>query len=172
MIKPGKRLHLPNPSLIPEPRVKPPLDPVFRPGFLFQKSFEEAVRQSGKGVPLRLALERSGKNVSVYSTQTFSESHLSGLESGHLEKQAAFQHAERILKFLLWQRGGAKVCVSGPPSIVDHFKKNYAPGGERAFDADFMAKVFERPVFEVVGVNEKDFPKANESSSPVGRHLD
>ncbi len=76
------------------------------------------------------------------------------------------------MKFLLWQKGGAKVYVCGPASIAQRLKKDYALGGVRAFDADFMAKVYERPSFEVVAVDERDFPKGNEVSAPVGRHLE
>src|SRR5258708_37382098 len=101
-----------------EPGVKPPLDLIYRPAYLANRSFADAVKKSGKGVPLRFALERSGGHFSVYSTQTFPE--------GHAETQQALRHAERILKFLLWQRGTGKVYVSGPGSIVDHLKKNYA----------------------------------------------
>jgi predicted NBD/HSP70 family sugar kinase len=35
-----------------------------------------------------------------------------------------------------------------------------------------VAKVYERPTFEVVAVHEKDFPKENEASKPVGQHLE
>ncbi len=147
-----------------EPRVKPPLDPVYRPAFLAHRQFAEAVKKSGKRVLLKLALEGSGGHVTVYSTQTFPE--------GHSEAETAYRHAERIVKFLLWQRGGAKLYVLGPISIIGRLKKDYAPGGARAFDADFMAKVYEKPSFEVVAVSEKDFPKANEASAPIGRHLD
>lgn len=147
-----------------KPAIQPPLDPSFRPGFLANRHFAEAVKKSGKGVSLKLALERSNGQVAVYSTATFPE--------GHPESEAAYRHAERIVKFLLWQKGGAKVYVCGPASIAQRLKKAYAPGGERAFDAEFMAGVYERPSFEVAAVSEKDFPKENEASQPVGRHLE
>jgi predicted NBD/HSP70 family sugar kinase len=147
-----------------EPKVKPSLDPVFRPAYLGNRNFTGAVNKSGQGVPLKFALDRSGGNVTVYSTETFPD--------GHPESAAGLKYAERILKFLLWQRGGGKVYVEGPSSIVEHLKKAYSKGGSRAFDADFMANVYERPSFEVVGAGKKDFPKAKEASSPVGRHLE
>jgi predicted NBD/HSP70 family sugar kinase len=147
-----------------KPEVQPPLDPVFRPAFLAHLRFKEAVLRSGKAVPLRFALERAGGNVTVYSTQIFPE--------GHPESSAAFRHAERILKFLLWQRGGAKVYVVGPKAILHHLKTTYSQGGSRFFDADFMAKVYEQPSFEIVEVDEKKFPKGQETSAPVGRHLE
>lgn len=145
------------------PRLLPPLDPDFRPALLGHRRFLEAVTKSGEGVPLKLALERSGGQIGTFTTLTFPD--------GHPESEAAYRHAERIVKFMLWQKGGAKVYVSGPASIAKRLKADYAPGGARAFDADFMAGVYERPSFEVVAVSDKDFPKANESSAPVGRHL-
>jgi predicted NBD/HSP70 family sugar kinase len=147
-----------------EPGVKPPLDPVYRPGYLANKRFAEAVQKSGQGVPLRFALERPGGQYSVYSAQTFPE--------GHAQFGQALRHAERLLKFLLWQRGSGRVLVQGPKGIVEHLQKTYSSSGARVFDADFMKGVYEKPGFEVIGVREKDFPKATEVSSPVGRHLE
>ena len=147
-----------------KPAIQPPLDPDFRPAYLAHQAFAQAVEKSGKGVLLKLALERSGGQRAVFSTRTFPD--------GHPESEAAYRHAERIVKFMLWQKGGVKVYVCGPAFIAQRLQKDYAPGGIRAFDADFMAGVFERPSFEVVAVPEKDFPKENESSAPIGRHLE
>jgi predicted NBD/HSP70 family sugar kinase len=145
------------------PAVKPPLDAVFRPAYLAHKHFAAAVQKSGHAVPLKFALERSGGQFSVFSTQTFPE--------GHAEIGEAQRHAERILKFLLWQRGSGKIYVLGPDSIVSYLKKTYSTDGPRAFDADFMKGVYEKKTFEIIGVSEKGFPKTTEVSSPVGRHL-
>ncbi|HVZ80597.1 MAG TPA: ROK family protein [bacterium] len=146
------------------PALAPPLDPVYRPAVLGHRRFVEAVLKSGQGVPLKLGLERSGGQIGVFETVCFPE--------GHAQSGTSYRYAERLVKFLLWQRGGSKVYVAGPKSIADRLKKDYAPGGARAFDADFMAKVYERPSFEVVHVADRDFPKAQEVSAPVGRHLE
>jgi predicted NBD/HSP70 family sugar kinase len=79
-------------------------------------------------------------------------------------------YAERLLKFLLWQRGACVVHVVGPPGVAEHLATVYSPTGERAFDYRFMSSVFERP-FTVLGVSAEDAPAARESSSPLGRHL-
>jgi predicted NBD/HSP70 family sugar kinase len=146
-----------------EPNIKPPLDAVYRPAYLGHREFLKAVDASGKGVPLKFALERAG-SMSVYSTRTFPD--------GHPQSPSGLFYAERTLKFLLWQRGGGKVYVQAPSSVVEHLQTTYAKGGARAFDADFMAKVYERGGFEVLGVDEKSFPRAQEASAPVGRHLE
>lgn len=159
-----EKFKTPKNRLLVETAIQPPLDPAFQPGYLANRHFSIAVEKSGSGVPLKLALERSGGLIAVFSTLTFPES--------HRESEAAYQHAERILKFLLWQKGGFRVYVCGPAFIADRLKKEYAPGGARAFDADFMAKVYERPSFEVLAVSEGDFPKEKEDSKSIGKHLE
>jgi predicted NBD/HSP70 family sugar kinase len=80
-------------------------------------------------------------------------------------------YAERILKFLLWQKGSARVFVLGPPGIAEYLGSTYAPGGARAFDSEFMGNVYER-AFEVIAADGASFPRENESGAPVGRHLE
>ncbi len=46
-------------TLIP-PRFVPPLDPDFRPAVLANRAFRAEVEASGQGVPLVIALERTG----------------------------------------------------------------------------------------------------------------
>ncbi|MDR1094751.1 MAG: ROK family protein [Clostridiales bacterium] len=63
--------------------------------------------------------------------------------------------AERAVKSLLWIVGGRRVYVAGAGAdgIAARLAKEYARGGARAFDADFMEKVYGRP-FEVVACRE------------------
>ncbi len=115
------------------------------------------------GAVLTLALERNGGAVSRYSLPIFPEPHPRHGESQRL--------AERVLKLLLWQRGGHKVSVAGSPSIAAHLAATYAAGGERAFDADFMARIYERPLFVVEAVESTALPLENEQGKAVGGHL-
>jgi predicted NBD/HSP70 family sugar kinase len=147
-----------------EPAFVPPLDPDFRPAVLANRSFAEAVAQSGAGVPLVLGLERLNGELSRYETTVYAD--------GHPDAEANLTYAERIVKFLLWQRGGWKVHVGGPAAIGDHLRRAYAPDGERAFDFHFMGEdVYERE-FTVVSCSPEDVPAANEGGKALGRHLD
>ena len=57
------------------------------------------------------------------------------------------RYTERLLKFLLWQKGGYRVTVAGDPRIADHLRAVYSPAGERAFDYQFMGdRVYGRPM--------------------------
>jgi predicted NBD/HSP70 family sugar kinase len=145
-----------------KPKIAPPLDADFRPGYSGNRAFVAAAHASGRAEALSFALRRPNGTVSVYRTVA--------LPKGHADSALTLAYAERILKFLLWQKGSAKVFVSGPSEIADHLRATYARGGARSFDADFMSNVYEEP-FEVISVPAAELPAENESSSPIGRHL-
>ena len=146
------------------PSTLPPLDPDFRPAILANRAFLKEVEDSGAGVPLVIGLERNNGEVSRFETQVFPE--------GHSQTDANFPYVERLVKFLLWQRGGWKIYIGGPKSVGQHIKLVYAPQGQRQFDYHFMGqKVYEQP-FTVVACAAKDVPPAGESGQALGRHLD
>ncbi len=79
---------------------------------------------------------------------------------------------DRVVKTLLWARGGYKIVVCGSKPVYEYFKAAYDFGGSRDFDRGFMSRVYERP-FEVEYVaNVADAPADYESASTIGRHLD
>ena len=53
---------------------------------------------------------------------------------GHPRAFEDLYYVERIVKFLLWQRGGWKIYIGGPRFIGDYIRKVYSPDGERKFD--------------------------------------
>ena len=145
------------------PHVLPPLHPEFRPAWLGNRAFRaEAARADGPR--LVLALERDAGNVSIFDALV--------LPAGHPRAAENLRYAERVLKFLLWQKGGFKVSVAGPGEIAEHLAREYAAGGARAFDADFFAKIYEQPRFIVEAVAFADLPKEREQGSAVGGHLE
>lgn len=144
------------------PPTAPPLDPDYRPAVLANRAFRKAVVDSGNSVPLILGLERGDGSVSRYETIVFADGE--DAENNH--------YAERLLKFLLWQRGACTVHVGGPTHIGEHLKQCYAPGGARDFDREFMGdKVYAKP-FTVITCTPDEVPAARESSAPLGRHLE
>ncbi len=144
------------------PALVAPLDPNYLPASLFNRNYREAAAAAGPS-PLVLALERSDGSVSRYWT-VVAPAHAAPL-------QTTLFYVERIVKFLLWQRGGFRVWVGGPREIGEHLKAVYAPGGARQFDAEFMGGVYERP-FEVIPTEPDAVPAERETSIPLGRHLD
>ncbi len=143
-------------------KVNAPLDPGFMPMSVVYRDFEAAVKAAG-GEPLTIALERNGGLISTFTVEVYKDG------TGHDEENYAF--IERIVKTLLWARGGFKVTVAGSKLIADRLAADYSVGGARDFDRDFMAGVYESE-FEVVHVPFDKAPEAKEAASPVGRHLD
>ena len=150
-------------QLIP-PVVIPPLDPGFRPAVLANRQFRRRVEESGQAVRLVIALERLEGACSRFETRVYPE--------GHPESAANLPYVERLVKFLLWQRGGWRVRVGGPPSIGEHIRRTYAPGGARAFDYDFMGEQVYRRPFTVVVCTADQAPPAHEPERPLGGHLE
>jgi predicted NBD/HSP70 family sugar kinase len=93
------------------------------------------------------------------------------LPEDHPQAKANLLYAERLVKFLLWQRGGWKVYVGGSLEIGNYIQNCYKSGGSRAFDCQFMEEVYEKP-FSVVCCQAGDVPLAKEGGQPLGRHLD
>jgi len=143
------------------PAVAPPLDPGFRPLYLALREHARAVGEGG--AKLSLALERSADSVSRFSMRVFEDGHQRSPESQRL--------VERVLKFLLWQRGAHHVFVAGPRAIADYLASRYRAGGERAFDAEFFAKIYEKSAFVIEVVDEARLPPEREQGKAVGGHL-
>jgi predicted NBD/HSP70 family sugar kinase len=146
------------------PEVQPVLDGNFRPAVLANRAFRQAVSDSGEATPLRIGLQRPDGTTSLYETEV--------LSSGHRMAELNLPYAERLVKFLLWQKGGYQITIGGPKEVGEHIRDTYSPTGARAFDEDFMGETtYERP-FEVVITDADRVPPAKEVSVPLGRHLE
>ena len=71
--------------------------------------FKHEVKSVGERAVI--GLERSGSEFSRFETSCFSED--------HPKFEANYQYVERIVKFLLWQRGGHTVYFGGPRKIAE-----------------------------------------------------
>ena len=117
------------------PRHIPALDPNYAPLGLFNRAFLKTARK-----PLGLAVERSNGQVAVCETFIHGTPDMA---------EADRYYVDRLVKTLLWMKGGFRVYVRGDETVYETLKAAYTAEGSRAFDADFMARVYERP-FEVV----------------------
>jgi predicted NBD/HSP70 family sugar kinase len=140
-----------------------PLDPSFRPASLWNRSYREAVRTSPKSFPLLLAVERGDRSRSTFKTRVLPPDHPRAGENA--------VYVERLVKTLLWSKGGYKVIVGGPRDIGRHIAQTYSLRGRRRFDAEFMATVYDHP-FRVIVTEPGKVPPAKEQSMALGRHLD
>ena len=144
-----------------EPKVTPPLDENFRPAVLADRAF--LAKAKLLGLPLVIGLQR-GDEFTRFETRAFGLIDPEGL-------QASCEYAERIVKFLLWQRGGHTVYVGGPSAIGEHIRKVYSADGAKKFDHHFMGgQVYEKE-FKVVICQADEVPASRETGKLLGRNL-
>ncbi len=141
-----------------KPKVVPPLDKEFLPASIWIKNYSEMTKNS-RVLPLKIGVLRSDGSFSVLKTEIVPSSEFSELASFYVE---------RLVKFLLWQKGGFKVIIGFSGEPYKFLKNLYSKAGERAFDRNLMSRVYERN-FEVEFVDIEKFPAENEISIPVDR---
>jgi len=145
-----------------KPRFTPPLDEGFRPAVLANRAYQQAVADTGVG--LIFGLQRGIGKLSHFETKVFPENHPRAATN--------LYYAERMLKFLLWQRGCSKVYIGGPRRIGEYLRLCYSPGGMRDFEHRFMGEqVYERP-FCVELCEPAEVPPAQDAGEELGRHLE
>ena len=132
----------------------PVLDPDFMPLMRFNHAFLEGAKK-----PVGIAVERADGQMA--SCHTFIHGTPEMAEADHY-------YVERIVKTILWMKGGFKVYVSGDEGVCEYLKSVYCAGGQQEFDWDYMANVFEHP-FEVVLVDK--IPEAKDAPKAIGGHL-
>ena len=146
------------------PKFCPVLDSDFVPASLWNRCFRAWVEESGKPIPLGIALERADRSVSVFRTAV--------LPHEGANVPANERYVERLLKFLLWQKGGYRVWIGGDPGICRFLQGVYSPTGRRAFDFQFMGeRVYGRPM-QVQHTEYDQLPAEHEAVAPLGRHLE
>ena len=148
---------------IARPKMIPVLDPHFQPAILENRAFLSAVKASSRSLPLIITVEREQQQIAVYETLIFAEDQ--GMD------ECNHQYVERLLKTILWIKGGWRVNIYGSSSVYNYIKQAYSPGGIRSFDADFMSRVYENN-FTVEWVTDKaKLPAAFEKAESIGGNL-
>jgi predicted NBD/HSP70 family sugar kinase len=149
-------------GLLVQPRVTPVLDAAFRPAALAVREFDALVDETPGVVPIRIALEQSDGSVFRFESRVLPDSHPQAAEN--------FRFIERLLKFLLWSRGGWRIYFDGPASLAARLAAHYRETPTGRFDAHIVGRrMFDHPL-EVV--HTRDLPREHSSTRPLGRHLD
>ena len=147
--------------IIEDLKLTPELDPAFLPAVKWNEAYRSLVSANTGRSSFAMALERRDGTVSVYETET--------LPHNEENRSLNIKYIERILKFLLWMKGGNHLFLCGDESLCEDIKSLYSPNGERAFDYSFSGKVYGSEM--VISICEQ-IPQPNESSSSLGRNLD
>ena len=133
----------------------PKLDPSYMPLYRFNQAFLKDARK-----PLGLAVERSCGEMAVCETFIHGTPEM---------WEADCYYVNRLVKTILWMKGGFRIYVRGSEEVCDYLRGAYCAGGCQEFDWDYMANVFEHP-FEIVSCEQ--LPAAKDSPQAIGRHLD
>ena len=144
------------------PRVVPILEPGFRPAALAVRAFDAMARESGQPVTVRMALEQTDGSVFHFETRL--------LPAGHAHAAGNAVHLERLVKFILWARGGWRLHIDAPSDEVARLEAHYRDTPAGQFDSNFVGeRVFDHP-FTIVRTSE--LPPERSVTKPLGRHLD
>ncbi|MGC1461888.1 MAG: hypothetical protein WA802_06775 [Terracidiphilus sp.] len=110
-------------------------------------------------MPLVLGLEREGGLISRFETVVRPRADAQTL-----------RYVERIVKFLLWARGGWKLHFDGPKDIAQRIARIYSARGARKFDCQMMSLVYGKK-FQVVLTTPGNVPEDSEMQLAAGGHL-
>lgn len=133
----------------------PKLDETFCPIYAFNQAFLKTAKK-----PLTLALKDSRGQMAIEHTFIHDTP-----EKIHTDRY----YIERLIKTLLWMKGGYRIYVSGDKDIYEYLREVYCEEGLRKFDFDFMAGVYEHP-FEVIYTD--NLPESKVDPKAVGGHLE
>jgi predicted NBD/HSP70 family sugar kinase len=146
------------------PRRPPDLDPGFEPLVLARRAIESQLVTESSAVPVTIGIEQPDGLVGIREAVVAPDRHPQAARSREL--------VERLGKAMLWSRGGARVWVDGPASLVEHLGTHYSATPEGRFEVATVGEaVYGRPL-EVVAAPRADFPPERDGGSVLGGHLE
>lgn len=134
----------------------PELDPGFIPLYRFNQEFLKTANK-----PIGIAVERAGGEMA--SCSTFIHGTPEMLEADRY-------YIRRLVKTLLWMKGGFRVYVCGDEAMFAYLKDEaFCDGGVQDFDFHYFTNIFEHP-FEVVSTD--SLPESKDSPKHIGGHFE
>jgi predicted NBD/HSP70 family sugar kinase len=147
---------------IPRTRLRAVLDSDFCPAVCANHAFRVQVRATGRPESIRLALEQAAGLVSHFTTKMFPADHPQAGEN--------FHHVERILRFLLWSRGGWRIHFDGSAALAHQLGDYYRNSPTGKFDSYMVGERMFDHALEVVHTSE--LPAESNRTRSIGRHLE
>ena len=132
----------------------PALDPEFTPILKFNEAFLKDAKK-----PISIAVERADGQMATCHTFIHGTPEMADTDN---------YYVNRLVKTILWMKGGFKVYVSDK-NVYDYLNSVFCAGGEQEFDWDYFANIFERP-FEIVYTDK--VPEALDAPKAMGGHLE
>ncbi len=151
-------------GLVVKPKHRPVLDPDFVPAVLWNRAFEEWVEIDPGSTPLVVALTRPDGTIFRHQIRILPH------EGENIPLN--LKYVERIVKLLLWMKGGSGIVIGGHPEIARAMSGLYMPGGARTFDCDIVGRrIFLEPM-TVTSCSLDVVSEEKIEAIPLGGHLD
>ena len=146
------------------PAIRPELDPEYVPAVLWNREYRKLAAETAGSKRVVFSFKRPNGTVSVFDTVM--------LPHTAEYREINIKYAERIIKFLLWMKGGYEVVIANAPELAEDIAAIYSPAGERKFDYEIMGEtIYGRP-FKVTAVALEETPAESEMQVKLGGHLD
>jgi predicted NBD/HSP70 family sugar kinase len=143
---------------------KPELDPDHLPAVLWNRAYRKRTAADPDSTVLRLAIARPDGTCFVHETAILP----------HQGENIALngRYVERLVKSLLWLRGGSRIHVGGSEPIAELLRDAYSPGGERSFDDSIIGSKMFGEGLSVISSGIDEVPEASSAAVALGRNLD
>jgi predicted NBD/HSP70 family sugar kinase len=146
------------------PAFLPSLDTDFVPAVLWNKAYQGLVKKAKQAKKIKISLERPNGNISVFTTTI--------LPDDAKKLELTKKYVERIIKFLIWMKGGNKITIAGSKILAEELQKIYSASGERAFDNKIIGeKIYGGPL-TILSADLDDIPEEKEAGLSMGGNLD
>lgn len=146
------------------PKIRPPLDPEFLPAVLWNRGYRDLVTRDRGARRCAITLVRGDGGASRHECRV--------LPAAHPAADLTLRYVERLVKFLLWQKGGCRVRIAGADEIVPALARIYSPEGARAFDHAFMGEKIYGRAFALETAPFEEIETGHNSTRPLGRNFD
>jgi len=153
--------------LLCRPSVPAPLDPNFCPFVLGKRMYMKHIAQTTQKdavAELHFAVERPGGCCGRDKLPVFTSSH-DGFD-------ASVFLAGEVIRYMLWQRGGLKLILCGPPNLCAALTAAFGPGGKYEFEAKTMPKIYGIPWSVTTVATVEELPKSVELPVVCGKVAD
>ena len=145
-------------------KIRPELDPEFVPAVLWNRAYSAEVAKCTAKQDIVIALRRSNGTVSTLKTTVFPH------EGEYVSSNV--KYVERLVKFLLWMKGGYEVTIAGCDALARDISAIYSEDGDRSFDYNIMGQTIYGKPFTVKSCKLEDAPTSHEIEMKLGGHLD
>ena len=143
-------------------KLTPVLDPDFLPAVKWNAAYRALAAKTAGSAEFTIGLEQNENSISSFKTVSLP----------HEGEFAALniKYVERLIKYLLWMKGGYKIYLAGNNALAADIAKIYAADGERVFDYEYMGERVYGKTMEIIACDE--VPAVKESTVPLGRNLE